>query len=149
MTWATVDEVLDVTGPTVTATMLAQASSAITIYSNRTEAASSSMGTRDLHWLNQATCWQAAWLLEQPGWATRSRVDTVQQDAASVTYTDESAIVLAPLAVRALRNLSWKGGRTGRVPGINVPQGGVDPRSEAADCNPVFGEWQPLPGGRL
>lgn len=149
MTWATVDDVLDVTKETVTATILAQANSAVTIYSNRTEAASSSMGTRDLYWLKQATCWQAAWLSGQPGWTTRSTVDTVQQDAASVTYTDESSITLAPLAKRALKNLSWKGARTLRVPGIDVLQGGVDPRNEAADSNPVFGEWEPLPGGRL
>lgn len=149
MTWATVAEVLDVTGASVTASVLSQASAVVTIYCNRTEAASSSMGTRDLHWLKQATCWQAAWQLEQPGWATRSRVDSVQQDAASVTYASESALTLAPLAERALRNLSWKGARTLRVPGVDTPQGGVDPRNEAADSNPIFGQWQPLPGGRL
>jgi len=151
MTWATVADVLTLTGKTVAQLDIAAASDIIDIYANRTEAASSSMGNRDLHWLNRATIWQAVFYADQPGLTTRQIVATHKQDGVEVDHAGraftprEYPVVLAPLAARALRNLSWKGSRTLRTPPIKTPLGSrIDFTMEANDR---FARWGELASG--
>jgi hypothetical protein len=135
MAWATEAEVLSVTGVTVTAAQLAQANSVITIFANRTEDAE--LNSRDLYWLKQATCWQAAWQKDQAGFTTRHAITEVTQDGMQLVYTnadapDLAAVSLAPLAQRALKNTSWKGSRTLRIrPVKQEPLSNL--KSESAD----------------
>lgn len=148
MTWATVADVATVTGKTVTQADIAAASDIIDIYANRTEAASATMGARDLHWLGRATIWQAVFYAEQPGLTTRQIVATHKQDGVEVDHAGraftprEYPVILAPLAARALRNLSWKGSRTLRTPPIATPLGSrIDFTQEAND---QFANWNNL-----
>lgn len=146
MTWATEAEVLSVTGVTVTAAQLAQANSVITIFANRTEDAV--LSTRDLYWLKQATCWQAAWQKDQAGYTTRHSVTEVTQDGMQLIYSggdspNLAAITLAPLAQRALRNASWKGSRTLRIDPVSQDTLSVNTNYRLESNDDLF-PWQPI-----
>ncbi len=127
MTWTTVADVQTVLNVTVTATDVAVANEIITTYANRTPAASSGMTARDLGWMASAARWQAVWLGEQVDVLTRQIAARHRQDGVEVDHAGSSFIpkeyptTLAPLAARALRNLSWKGSRTLRVPHVATP----------------------------
>lgn len=127
--WATAADVTSFTGLALPATpdpnaVMSLASSDITIYANRTEAASAAMSTRDLHWLRMATAFQAAWLTEQPDYLARVNFRTSTVDGESVSFRSDSQQNLSPMASRALKNLSWKSSRTLRTPDVAVPAGG-------------------------
>lgn len=146
MAWATEAEVLTVTGVTVTAAQLAQADSVITIFANRTS--ESTLSARDLEWLKQATCWQAAWQKDQAGYATRHAVTEVTQDGMQLVYSGGDApnlasITLAPLAQRALRNTSWKGSRSARITPVGQDSLSVNTNYRLESNDDLF-PWQPL-----
>lgn len=129
MVWATASDVATVTGKTVTAENVAAAIGSVAVAIARTT--DDVLATRDLYWLKQAVCWQAAWLPDQPDFTGRSDVSSVSQDGVAVTYADRESVVLAPLAKRAIRNLSWMKSRS------------VRPR------NPFVDGWLPLTNNPL
>jgi hypothetical protein len=140
MTWTTVSDVQTRIGVSVTTQDVAVANEIITTYANRTPAASAAIGERDLYWLASAACWQAAWYTEQVGVLQRQIVARQRQDGVDVDYAGvsfqpkEYPVVLAPLAARALRNLSWKASRTLRVPNVATPLNSVvDFTNESSD----------------
>lgn len=139
MAWATTTQVSDITGTTVTTAQLNAASSVIDIYANRTEAASGGIHTRDLNTLKQACAWQAVWQAQQTDYGTKSSFISMTQDGFSVTYgsdKSESEIMLAPLARRALRNLSWKGSKSTKPRRIEYRTGSLvssNLRNESSD----------------
>jgi len=116
-------DVQNVTGASATATQIAMADSIVTIVANRTAAASGGMSPRDITWVQHAVCWQARWLAGQAGVEIRNEFDSLTQDGLSVQTSAQWAKYLAPLAARALRNLSSKGARTDAVEPISVPTG--------------------------
>jgi len=144
MSWGvTISDVLNATGETVVAKDLLQADAIVTIYVNRTPAASGGISNRDLTWVNTAICWQAAWIAQNVAVSGRSQYDSLSQDGLSVASTAEWAKILGPIAARALKNLSWKGSRTNRVPGADFPRGGFvfDFELEQSDR---YTDWAPL-----
>jgi hypothetical protein len=143
-TWCTLDDVEAITGVTVTEGQLAAASSVVTVYANRSPDVAGSLLARDVYWLKQACAWQARWQAQQPGYDQKSSVTSVNQDNTQVAFGAEWQIVLAPLAARALKNLSWKGSRTVRVH-TGVSPSVLDFTNEASDA---VGRWFPLGGGR-
>lgn len=145
MSWATAEQVEAITGRSVSAPDLAQADSVITIYCNRTPDASGCMGLRDLYWLRMATAWQAAWQSQQAGYDSRSNAQAVTQDGMSIQRETEHSVTLAPLAARALKNLSWVGSRTIRTPNVRVPLG-VDVIDFTQDASDAVSDWRELPG---
>lgn len=140
MAWATADEVLDTTGVDVTLTpsVLAQAGSIINMHAGITDDAT--VYERDEYWLGQAVIWQTAWLAGQQAVAERSSMTTVSQEGLQVTYQDEAALVLAPLARRSLKNLSWMGTRSVRL-GHRVTV------HKTTEVDPPDECWTPLSGG--
>lgn len=114
MTWVALDEVLGLVGASATAANVAHANSDVTVYANRTPSASAGMNARDLYWLKLAAAYQAVWLGEQVNVDARQSVRSFAQDGMSVNYDGEWQVVLAPMAARSLRNVSWKGTRTER-----------------------------------
>jgi hypothetical protein len=70
---------------------------------------------RDAAWLLKAVIHQAIWLAGQPGNQGRTSVTAVSQDGMSVTLQDATAVILAPRARRAIKNLSWMGTRSVRI----------------------------------
>ncbi|MFB9383263.1 hypothetical protein ACFFTK_08940 [Pseudonocardia petroleophila] len=92
----------------MTSLQLAQASGVVTLYCGRTADSAERMSRRDLYWLKQATAWQATWQAGQVSFEERSSVASLDQDGIKATFSREWQMVLAPLAARALKNLSWK-----------------------------------------
>jgi hypothetical protein len=144
MTWATATDVEDITGHGATTADVAAANAHVTIYANRTPDASAGIGARDLYWLKQAACWQAAWLTQQPAVDGRSAHTSISQDGLSVTQDAEHQIVLGPLAARSLRNLSWKSTRSLRVDPVNT--GPTWPARFLSESSDDEHGWEPLKG---
>jgi hypothetical protein len=149
MSWATAANVLALTGKTVTDQTVAEASVVIDIYANRTEEASGGMSNRDLGWLQRATAFQAAWMPSQPGFHQRNQYTEITQDGMQIVHGAEWEINLAPMAARALKNLSWKTSRTVRMVSVRTPMGWTgDPLLEEYDH---LQTWVPFsigdPGG--
>lgn len=113
--WASVSDVNVVTGVTVTEAQLAQAQSVIELMTGRTADASSLMKARDLHWLKMAVAYEAAWLPDKPDLLTQTDVTSYNQDGATANLKADAQI-LAPLARRAMKRLSWRGNRSVHTP---------------------------------
>jgi hypothetical protein len=142
--WVTVQEVIDTTGVTVTDAQLAQAQSDIEIFTNRIYADTARIRARDLHWLGQAVARQAAWLAGQFGLETRLDATQIQQDQVSTTLTGDG-LVLAPMAARALKRVSWMRSRTVHIRSAVEGAGPVgNVLSDSADDSLV---WAPYHGG--
>jgi hypothetical protein len=107
--WASTADVLDITGVIVIPAQLAQAQAVISVYVNRTPDADAAASARDLYWLKQAVCWQAAWLIAQVGYHARTTAKVQIQDGHHLHTEAPHQLQLAPLATRAIRNLSWVG----------------------------------------
>lgn len=92
---------------------------------------------RDLRWLKAAVAYQAGWMESQPDLFDRNDVTNISQDGVGVQYT-VSGLTLAPLARRALNNLSWFGSRS-----VNI---GARSRSYAdyVEWLDDQGQWKPF-----
>lgn len=116
MAWATAAECAAVTGVTPDTATLTLAHSTIRAHINRTEDEVVAAATdRDLDWLREAVAWQAAWLPYQPGYLARMGAQSIAQDGLTVQPVSPADLLLAPLAQRALKNLSWLGSRSLRT----------------------------------
>jgi hypothetical protein len=145
MPWATAVECADVTGSTPDDATLALAHASIRSHINRTEVEVTAVATdRDLEWLRDAVAWQAAWLPSQPGYLARMGADSVSQDGLSVKHNSAADQLLAPLAQRALKNLSWMGSRSLRTkPRAARSEGEMQSASSFLTHDPEEG-WVPL-----
>jgi len=142
--WATPQQVIDTTGVSVTGQQLAQAQSDIEIFTNRIWADTERIRARDLHWLGQAVARQAAWLAGQFGLETRLDATQIQQDQVSTSLQGDG-LVLAPMAARALRRVSWMRSRTVHIRSALESAGvAVNPLADASDDQQA---WTPLSGG--
>ena len=143
--WCTVQDVIESTGVSVTDVQLAQAQSDIEIFTNRIYADTARIRTRDLHWLGQAVARQAAWLAGQFGLETRLDATQIQQDQVSTTLQGDG-LVLAPMAARALKRVSWMRSRTVHIRSAVEGAGPIvgDALSYGSDEHMV---WAPYTGG--
>ncbi|MEV6014734.1 hypothetical protein [Streptomyces sp. NPDC051997] len=143
--WATVEDVIGATGVAVTEEQVAQAQAAIEVFSNRIYPDSERMRTRDLYWLGRAVAYQAAWMAGQFGLETRLDATQIQQDQVSTTLTGDG-LVLAPMAGRALRRVSWMRSRTVHIRSAIEGAGPIvgDPLTDGSDDHLV---WAPYTGG--
>lgn len=123
----TVQDVLDLTGVTVTSDKISFAGGVVDSYSNRTQAASGSMTPRDFGWIQRAVAYQAAWIVNQIDIFGRNLTAELDQDSMKTKTHGaagdwrEWAQTLGPLAARTLKNLSWKGRRTDQM-GHRLPR---------------------------
>ena len=112
--FATIAEVLALTGATVTTAQRSQAAVVIEMTTGLIEGtleARSDISDRDRYWLRVACAYQAAWLLSQPDFLTRDDVTSLSLDGQSASGKADW-LVLSPLARRAMKRLSWRGTRT-------------------------------------
>jgi hypothetical protein len=119
MPWATIQQVTDQTGKTVSEEHLALASSIIDTYAGTDpEMPATALSTRDRAILRKATAWQAVWIGSQPGYLEHRGVDySPSADGTSADRRSQADQDLAPLAQRELKNLSWVGTRVVNVRG--------------------------------
>jgi hypothetical protein len=142
--WATAQQVLNTTGVSVTDAQLAQAQDDIEIFTNRVYAETARIRARDLYWLGRAVARQAAWLAGQFGLETRLDATQIQQDQVSTTLQGDG-LVLAPMAARALKRVSWMRSRTVHIRSAVEGAGPVgNVLSDGADDSFV---WAPYRGG--
>lgn len=135
MTWATVEEVENQTGKTVSAETLALASSMIDTFTGADEELpEDAISAVDRKHLRKATGWQAVWVAGKPGLITeRENATTVTSDSQSITREDRMDAFCAPLARREIAALSWIGTRTVRVPPVSDAANRRNFLNEASD----------------
>lgn len=142
MAWVTAASALLYTGEDLTEDALNIASGVICLYASVTEdMPDDSISARDRRWLGMATAYQAAWM--KPGLLThRESHSESSADGVRVARRSDSDIMLAPLAARALRNLSWVGTRSVLIPPSvdAAPKGSFI--NEAGD---EYHSWTPRP----
>lgn len=110
MTWASEQDTLTLTGHAVAEDELARAQAQVELTVGRTEVlAAGELSTYDLEWLKRAVAYQAVWSQGQPDLHTRLNVTQLAQDGMAATFNPD-ALVLAPLAKKAIKRLSWMGG---------------------------------------
>lgn len=150
MPWATAAECAEVTGSIPDAATLTLAHSTIRAHINRTEdEVTAAAADRDLDWLREAVAWQAAWIPYQPAYVARMGASSINQDGLSVTPTTRADLLLAPLAQRCLKNLSWLGSRSVRTragrrrPDEPTVDAGTASSWLHEGADPVTG-WEPL-----
>lgn len=109
MAWATVADVPIVTGITVTAEQLAMAVSSLETMTGLIEAVDRpDITDRDKHFLKLAACYQARFVAENPDLFSRLDVTSAGQDGESANFRNPDSHILAPLARKAIRRLSWR-----------------------------------------
>ncbi|MFE9391704.1 hypothetical protein [Streptomyces sp. NPDC006784] len=143
--WATPQQVIDVTGVSVTGPQLAQAQASIEMFCNRIYDDTERIRPRDLHWLGQAVAYQAAWEAGQYDLNTRLDTTNVQQDGVVATL-DTRAVTLGPRAKQALQRVSWMRSRTVHLrTAFEAGAGrGTNPLADSSDDDYT---WQPMDGG--
>jgi hypothetical protein len=145
--WCDAETALSVTGIEVTDGQLGTAQAAIEVLCGRTFADTDRIRPRDLYWLVRAVAYQGVWAAQQPGLESRMDLTSTSQDSVSAAMTGD-AVVLAPMAARALNRLSWRRSRTLHVRSPFVdgsgPWLGANPLLEANDD---LERWTPLAGG--
>lgn len=136
MAWATISDVDAVTGLTVDAVAISRATSTLETITGLIESVDRpDITDRDRHWLNLMTCYQTAFMADNPDLFTRNDVTSASQDGESASYRNVDSHLFAPLARKAYRRLSWRSLR------LISPLGGIgvetrilpDVNSEAFD----------------
>lgn len=147
MGWATVADVSAVTTRAVDADTLTVAQSMVEVFVDRySPDDDTTLSTRDLARLKKAVCWQAAWLASNPAVDARGLVSTTSQDGATAVMATRDAVVLAPLAKRAIRNLQLRRRNTVRMVSDFETEVGFapDPNDDIDSDNDEF-VWTPFP----
>lgn len=143
--WATAQQVLDITGESVTDARLAQAQSSVEVNCNRIYDDTPRIRPRDLYWLRMTVAYQAAWEKGQFDLNTRLDANQVQQDG-MVANLNDKAMILGPRAKQALQRCSWMRGRT-----IHVRSAFEDGQrgygSVLSDASDEQFTWTPMGGG--
>lgn len=140
-TWATASDVVSLTGQGVTQTQLEQANGVIELHAGKIYTlAAVNTGTRDAEWMRRACAYQAAWMLSQPDMFARLDLNALTQEGRAVGLK-EHALVLAPLAKRALNRVSWLRSRS-----LHVRAPFVDGLGAAALGGPIV-DYDDMDGG--
>lgn len=105
--WADEADVLLFTGETVDEADLIRAQDIVELFCGTTLLATDNIAGTNLRYLNRAVAYQAAWMSLKPDLYTHTDVENFSQDGASHTPASVNANLLAPLARRWLRRLSW------------------------------------------
>ena len=108
--WATIADVDEVTGKTVTEKERGIAVRSLEPIIGVIEGVDRpDISDRDRYWLKLATCYQAAFVLDNPDLFSRADVTSASQDGESANFRNVDAHLLAPLARKCVRRLSWRG----------------------------------------
>lgn len=142
MSWSTIAQALSWTGEEVGQEELDRAAGVIELYAGAVqEQPADSISAVDRRWLAQAESYQAVWMRGKPGFLTaRESHTSTSADGVSVQRAADSQNMLAPLAARCLRNLSWLGTRTVQHgPPVRLKGSFLSEEADAANS------WTPLP----
>lgn len=143
MPWATVADVDAVTGLTVDLGAISRATSTLETITGLIEAIDRpDISDRDRHFLKLMTCYQVAFMAENPDLFSRADVTSASQDGESAAYRNVDSHLFGPLARKAYRRLSWRSQR------LLMPDGSTPTRSTSRDVNSeAFDDalpWEPM-----
>lgn len=138
--FATIEQVAELTGVTVTAATRKLAAQAVELSTGLIEAVERvDLTDRDAYFLRLACAYQAAWLEGQPDYLTRTNLSSASADGQSATGGPDW-LTLSPMARKAIKRLSWAGTRSAMI-GAVAARAVVDPLSELADDRLA---WRPI-----
>lgn len=110
MVWATAADAKAITGVDVTATERNIAAASLeTMIGLIEEVDRPDISDRDKRFLKLACAYQAAFVHDNPDLFSRADVSSASQDGESAAFRNPDAHILAPLARKAIRRLSWRG----------------------------------------
>lgn len=112
MTWATPAEATALTGASIQQNDLDLANGIVELFAGVTEEALDNLKPRDLRLLKMMESYQAAWMISQVDLLGRSDATLMDGDGISYSKGDQDMHILAPLAKRAYKKLSWNRTRT-------------------------------------
>ncbi len=144
MPWATVQDVDAVVGLTVDAGAISRATSTLETITGLIEAVDRpDITDRDRHFLKLMTCYQVAFMAENPDLFSRADVTSASQDGESANYRNVDSHLFGPLARKAYRRLSWRSLRILSPLGGagTLPRVGTDVNSESFDDSL---DWKPV-----
>lgn len=137
VTWVT-----NVTSMTLSPLQIQNAQQVLNMYSNYTpESSGFNMQPFDLMWLRYGLAYQAAWMTQQPGLLFRNEVDQISQDGLSTHWIDPRNVMLAPLALRSLKQLSWQKTRSLRVRTPFIDDQTPLSSDPDAEANDLYERW--------
>lgn len=142
----TAADVLAVTGETVTDAQVSKAHFDIEIGCGRpfTEFSSGVLSDMDLVWLKRAVAYQAAFVKNMPDKDTTVDAVSLSAKTGSVTPTPDG-LVIAPMARRALANLTWVGARAVDIGnGPALTSGQIQSALNNADIELPGIDWRPV-----
>lgn len=149
MAWATTADVLNITTKAVGQDNIEAAQIMIEIFSDVTEESSDNglISGKNLRLLKCAVAYQAAWMTAHPDQFTSTDFETFQMDGLSVTNANENSLILAPMARRCIKRLSWKRNRSIHInPAFGrrsyVPPTTADQNNSVLDD--YRSDWRPL-----
>lgn len=111
-TEVTPELVAAITGVTVSAELIAQATAIIELAMGIDLSNLANLRAINRRWAVYGICYQAAWMPGQPDLMSRIDVTTISQDGLALTPRDRNSLIIAPLASKALRRVTWKRSRT-------------------------------------
>jgi hypothetical protein len=138
--------VSNVTGSTLTPLQIQNAQQVLNMFSNYTpESSGFNMQPFDLMWLRYGLAYQAVWMPNQPGLLGRNAVTNLSQDGLSVTIPADEGVervmMLAPLALRSLKQLSWQKSRSLRVRTPFIDDQTPLSSDPDAEANDLYERW--------
>ena len=108
-----VDETKTLTGVTLATSDIFRAQALVEMYAKCDLSNLGAYGPRDRRWLVRGVAYQAAWMDSHPEVFATMDVGSLSQVGMSVSFrSDRNAAFMAPLARRALHNLSWMRSRS-------------------------------------
>lgn len=113
--WATLADVLSLTGVDAEPDTLTQAEGVVELFAGISPDNTTELSGGNARMLRAAVAYQTAWMESQVDVTSRTDVASLDQDGVRVTPAHADALVLAPLAKRALDRLSWRGRRSTRL----------------------------------
>lgn len=144
MPWATPADVDGVVGLTADLAEISRATSTLETITGLIESVDRpDITDRDRHFLKLMTCYQLAFMRDNPDLFSRNDVTSASQDGESASFRNVDSHLFAPLARKAYRRLSWRSLR------LLSPAGGIGsaPRTTADVNSEAFDDslpWSPV-----
>lgn len=113
--WATIADVSAFTGITVTQSNIDAAQVMVELFADVVYGQTANISVKNLRMLKLAVAYQAAWMTDHPDLFTHVDLTSINQDGIFYVQGNANAMLLAPMAHRAIRRLSWKRNRNIKI----------------------------------
>jgi len=119
--WASISETLAYTRITVDLEDIDAAQAMIELFADVVYdqtvdgSGNTTIGAKNFRLLKMAVAYQAAWMTQHPDLFTHTDIQSINQDGIFYVHQHENSYLLAPMARRALKRLSWMRNRNIRI----------------------------------